>query len=546
MQPERRPGMKTLIRLSKLILPLFPVMLLAIIFGSAGYLCAIAIPAGGAAAITYSFPVKFLILIGIARGVLHYLEQYCNHYIAFSILARIRNIVFNKLRKLGPAKLDSKDKGSLISLLTSDVELLEVFYAHTVSPAAIALVVTVIMLVFFFHFHYLLAISAFVSYFVIGIFVPALVSKPAFKSASLFRKKFASINSILLDNLRGLEQSLLYSKGQDRLKEISDTSAELSQAKKSLAINEGINSAITGLLVTAASMAMLFTSLYLYKKNIISFNAVILCTTAQFSSFGPVLALAALGTSLSSTIASGKRVLSLLDEDAVAENISGMEETSFDGAEVKDLSFSYKKKGENILSDINMTFPKNKILGIKGKSGSGKSTLIKLLMRFWKNDQGKILISQKDINLINTKDLRDMESYVTQETVLFHDTIENNIRIAKLNATREEIIEACKKACIHDFIMELPQGYETMVSELGDNFSGGERQRLSLARAFLHDADFILLDEPSSNLDSYNEHMIMEAVKKEADGKTVIIVSHRDSTFEYADTIWNLTSGRQS
>ncbi|WP_296828823.1 amino acid ABC transporter ATP-binding/permease protein [Treponema sp.] len=538
--------MKTLIRLSKLILPLFPVMLLAIIFGSAGYLCAIAIPAGGAAAITYSFPVKFLILIGIARGVLHYLEQYCNHYIAFSILARIRNIVFNKLRKLGPAKLDSKDKGSLISLLTSDVELLEVFYAHTVSPAAIALVVTVIMLVFFFHFHYLLAISAFVSYFVIGIFVPALVSKPAFKSASLFRKKFASINSILLDNLRGLEQSLLYSKGQDRLKEISDTSAELSQAKKSLAINEGINSAITGLLVTAASMAMLFTSLYLYKKNIISFNAVILCTTAQFSSFGPVLALAALGTSLSSTIASGKRVLSLLDEDAVAENISGMEETSFDGAEVKDLSFSYKKKGENILSDINMTFPKNKILGIKGKSGSGKSTLIKLLMRFWKNDQGKILISQKDINLINTKDLRDMESYVTQETVLFHDTIENNIRIAKLNATREEIIEACKKACIHDFIMELPQGYETMVSELGDNFSGGERQRLSLARAFLHDADFILLDEPSSNLDSYNEHMIMEAVKKEADGKTVIIVSHRDSTFEYADTIWNLTSGRQS
>lgn len=539
--------MKTLLRLSKLIKSLFPVMILAILFGTLGHFCAIGIPVLGTIALGGNFPLYILLFVGIARGVFHYVEQYCNHFLAFSILAKIRGIVFKKLRELGPAKMETKEKGNLISLLTSDIELLEVFYAHTISPVCIAVLISVGMAIFFAQIHPILTIIALFFYIIVGIIIPLCVNKSAVRLGIAHREKFASMNSYLLDSLRGLEQTILFDNGISKLKKIRSKSDELSSTKEKLSVHEGFTLAISGLFVTLGSISILFTSLYLNKIGKITDLQIFIATVSMFSSFGPVLAVAALGSSLSGTIASGKRVLALLDEKPILEDIKNGINVDFDNAKAENINFSYPTNpNEKILCDISMNFPKNKIIGIQGKSGSGKSTLLKLFMHFWKADSGKITISNHSVEEINTENLRDIESYVTQETILFHDTIENNIKIAKLDATHEEIENACKKAAIHDFIMELPQGYQTQVAELGENFSGGERQRLGLARAFLHGGNFILLDEPTSNLDSFNEHEIMKAVKDESFEKTVIIVSHRGSTFEFADKIYKLESGRQS
>jgi len=537
--------MKTLLRLFKLILPLFPIMILAVLFGTVGHLCAIGIPVLGAVALQgtiheVNITLWILPVIGIARGICHYIEQYNNHYLAFAILARIREIVFKKLRELGPAKLETKEKGNLISLLTSDIELLEVFYAHTISPVCIAVLVSTAMLIFFAQIHISLMLVALGFYVLVGIVVPLAVNKSAVKLGTIHREEFAEMNVFLLDCLRELEQSILFSNGSLKLKQIQEGSDRLSATRKKLAVHEGFTAAISALCVSAGGLTMLGVSLWLYHRGQtpISIEQVIVAVTAMFSSFGPVFNVAALGSGLSGTIASGNRVLALLDEEPVLEDVTEGTDPSFNGAASESVCFSYPSNpSEKVLQNVSIDFPKNKIIGIQGKSGCGKSTLLKLFMHFWKSDSGSVKISGTDVLKINTPALRKIESYVTQETVLFHDTIENNIRIAKQNATPEEIQNACKKAAIHDFIMELPMGYQTQVAELGDNFSGGERQRLGLARAFLHDGEFLLLDEPTSNLDSWNEHQIMKAVKDGSKGKTVVIVSHRDSTFEFADSV---------
>ena len=550
--------MKTLFRLSRLILPLFPVMALAVIFGTLGFFSAISIPVLGIDSLTRSFPLKFLVLAGVLRGVLHYAEQYCNHFIAFTLLARIRNIVFEKLRSLGPARLDGKQKGSLIALLTGDIELLELFYAHTVSPVCIALFVSAGVIAFLFRFHWILAAVAFISFVLVGIFIPAFAQNFSVKAGKENREKFSQMNSFLLDCLRGLSQTILFGTGEKRLSMIKTKSEELSKVQKKMSINEGLTAALIEGSVFFCDILMLFTAIFLYQKEIIDFNSAVISVAALFSSFGAVIAVARLGSSLSQTIAAGKRVLDLLDENPIVPAVENCEKiTDFTGAECESVTFSYDSAppgmsldipnpcGNQILSGISLSFPKNKIIGIQGKSGSGKSTLLKLLMRFWDADSGKIKISGTAIQKINTADLRKIESYVTQETMLFHDTIENNIKIARLDSTHDEIVAACKKASVHDFIESLPKGYETEISELGENFSGGERQRLGLARSFLHESEFLLLDEPTSNLDSYNEKIILDSVKAESKQKTVVLVSHRSSTLEICDEIHKIENGRK-
>lgn len=440
------------------------------------------------------------------------------------------------MRKLCPAKLEGRDKGDLISVITSDIELLEVFYAHTISPAAIALLFTVIMCLFIGSFHPMSGILALVAYLTVGIVIPFLTAKISGDNGMKFRGGSGDLSGFVLDSLRGLSEIIQYGQGEERLAEMNRKTDALSETEERMKRTAGKNTAVTNTVILLFDSGMLFVSAVLYQKGAVGFEGVLIPTIALFSSFGPAIALANLGSTLQNTFAAGNRVLDILEETPAVEEAVGNARTVFDSAAAENVTFSYG--AETVLEGMSLQIPKGKIIGLTGKSGSGKSTLLKLFMRFWNVQGGNIRISEKNINEVNTSDLRDMESFMTQETHLFHDSIRNNLRIAKQDATDEEIVTACRKASIHDFIMGLPQGYDTPVGELGDTLSGGERQRLGLARAFLHDAPFLLLDEPTSNLDSLNEAVILKSLREGQEGKTVMLVSHRQSTMRIADAVY--------
>ena len=549
------------------------IMLLAIVLGTAGYLCAIflTILAGqtilrglsdGALGMTLpaalsgdfflsSFSIKgifiLLAVLAVLRGVLHYVEQYCNHFIAFKLLAIIRHKVFAALRKLCPAKLEGRDKGNLISIITTDIELLEVFYAHTISPIAIAVLTSLVMILFIGGYHPAAGVFALAAYLVVGVVIPLWNGRRGGDRGMKFRTEFGKLNSFVLDSLRGLDETIQYQQGAKRADEMQKRSDGLAGMQKKLSDMEGSQRSVTNLVILIASFGMLFLTLNLYGQGSIGYDGVLTCTIAMMGSFGPVVALSSLSNNLDQTLASGERVLSILEEKPQVEEVEGEwtpEEKHFSGADAEHVTFAYDN--EVILDDYSLDIPAGKILGIHGASGSGKSTLLKLLMRFWDVNSGALHVDGEDVRKIPTKHLRDMESYVTQETHLFHDSIANNIAIGKPDATREEIMEAARKASIHDFIIRLPKGYDTEVGELGDTLSGGEKQRIGIARAFLHDSPFLLMDEPTSNLDSLNEGIILKSLRESAEEKTVVLVSHRKSTMNVADVVFEMKEGRIS
>ena len=581
---KRRSGFTVMMRLIGLVKPLVGFMILAVAMGLAGHLCASFITVfGGYAALELlgfdtPFHLEFIfagvIVFAVLRAMLRYGEQSCNHFIAFKLLALIRDKVFLALRKLCPAKLEGRDKGDLIAVITSDIELLEVFYAHTISPAAIAALYTVILCLFIGSFHPALGMLALSAYLTVGLVIPFVTSRVSGEAGMRFRRDSGNLSGFVLDSLRGLSETLQYGQGEKRLARMNGQTEMLSATEERMKRTAGRNLAAANTVILFFDLCMLFSSAALYQGGLVDFTGVLVPTVALFSSFGPAVALANLGSTLQNTFAAGNRVLDILDETPVINEVTGQEKTEFDGAAAENVSFSYgnpavkewtdrrltdkkladKKwrrdmasvdrvpEREEVLDGVSLEIPKGKIIGLVGKSGSGKSTLLKLFMRFWDVQGGSIRISGKDVAKINTFDLRDMESLMTQETHLFHDSIKNNLRIAKPDAADGEIEAACRKASVHEFIMSLPGGYDTPVGELGDTLSGGERQRLGLARAFLHDAPFLLLDEPTSNLDSLNEAVILKSLYEEREGKTVLLVSHRQSTMRIADTVYSVES----
>lgn len=598
---KRRSAIRIIGSLIGLVKPLLHIMLAAIILGTLGYLCAIFLTILAGQVIVHGLltgvagmivpvdnmwlvftPVKtiitVMIVIAVLRGILHYVEQYCNHFIAFKLLAIIRYKVFAALRKLCPAKLEGRDKGNLISIITTDIELLEVFYAHTISPIVIATLTSIIMVIFIGRYHWLAGVLALAAYLIVGVAIPMWNGKRGSQKGMEFRTNFGELNSFVLDSLRGLDETIQYGQGEKRKEQMSERSKNLAGMQEDLSKMEGSQRSFTNMVILLASFGMLALTIWLYAKGEMGFEGILTCTIAMMGSFGPVVALSSLSNNLNQTLASGERVLSLLEETPLVEEIPGDVETSgaesmeheFTGAEAKNVTFAYKVEGlegdrqgeparagrcpgaesglgheeETILDNYSLKLQPGKITGIHGASGSGKSTLLKLLMRFWDVQNGSVSVDGTDVRKIPTKHLRNMESYVTQETHLFHDSIANNIAIAKSEAPREEIMEAAKKASIHDFIMTLPKGYDTEVGELGDTLSGGEKQRIGIARAFLHECPLILLDEPTSNLDSLNEGIILKSLKESAKKKTVVLVSHRVSTMNVADVVYEMKNGR--
>lgn len=537
-------------RLIKLVFPLTVYMICAILMGVAGFLCAIFIPVlssmalvsllGYQTLLSVHIIIILLFVCALLRGILRYAEQACNHYIAFKLLARIRDQVFGALRKLCPAKLEVKDKGSLISLITSDIELLEVFYAHTISPICIAFITSLVCVSIQVQFGWIYGLYSLFAYIVVGVVLPVLISKQSRQIGVEYRKEATNLNSYVLESMRGLKESMQYMDTNRRLEGLNKQTSSLAKREKKLKYFQAKTISLTNFCVVLLSLGLCLIHLYLNS----SMDSMIVSSVLQISSFGPVIALANLGSTLSQTIGAGQRVISLLDETPMVEEVNNGKETDFKMVDVSSVDFAYEE--EQILKDMNLSIQENEVIGIQGKSGSGKSTLLKLLMRFWDVSKGNILVDDLNIQSLNTSNLRKNEGYVTQETILFHDTIENNIRVAKENASEEEIQSACKKANIHEYIQSLPNGYKTMVEELGSSLSGGERQRIGLARMFLHDAKLVLLDEPTSNLDSLNEGVILKSIYEERKDKTIIFVSHRESTLSHCDRIIHMESERVS
>lgn len=551
---KKRSGFQIMARLIGLVRPLAGYMMLAVLMGLIGHLAATFITVFGGYAVadllglqtpfTLGFLFAAVIVFALTRGLLRYAEQACNHFIAFKLLALIRERVFHALRRLCPAKLEGRDRGDLIAVITSDVELLEVFYAHTISPIVIAALFSVLLCAFIGRFHPLLGALALAAYLAVGVAVPIVTSRRSGDDGLQFRTKSGALSGFMLDSLRGLTEILQYAQGKKRLRDMEAQIDALSADERRMSRTTAKNQAAVQTLILLFDLAMLFASALLYQNGQVSFLGVLIPSIALMSSFGPVVALANLGSTLQNTFAAGNRILDILDETPVVEEVANGQNIVFSGAAAEHVSFAYGR--ETILDDVSLAIPKGAVVGVVGRSGSGKSTLLKLFMRFWDAQQGRITLSGTDVRKANTVSLRDAESFVTQETHLFHDSIRSNLRIARLNATDAEIESACRKASIHDFIMSLPKGYDTPVGELGDTLSGGERQRIGVARAFLHDAPFMLLDEPTSNLDSLNEAIILKALRQEKQDKTVVLVSHRPSTMRIADRVYSVEHGRMS
>lgn len=549
MNTKKRSGLAVMIGLIGMIKPLLGYMFLAVMMGCVGNLMATFITILGG----YGFLgvvegntenltriVIILLAFALLRGVFRYAEQACNHFIAFKLLARIRHQVFAALRKLAPAKLDGNEKGNLISIITSDIELLEVFYAHTISPICIAVLTSMVMLVFFAGLHPMYMVVAAVFYLLVGVVIPLYNGKKGGIKGQEYRNAFGKLNTCVLDNLYGLEEIKEFAQEKERLQELKEHTKKLEGITGKLKKEENKQRIVTDGIILFAGVAMTLLGMNLVSVGQVSGANAIIAVIAMSSSFGPTAALSALSNNLHHTLASGNRVLDILEEVPVVSDVTnGVNQVEGD-IRCEKVSFVYQavdSDEKTVLENFSTTFEQNKVHGILGKSGCGKSTLLKLLMRFYETEGGKISYGEHEVNEINTSALRENISYVTQETFLFTDTIENNIRIAKADATREEIIEAAKKASIHDFIMSTPHGYDTVLAELGDSISGGEKQRIGIARAFLHDSKMIFLDEPTSNIDSLNEGMILRSLEHEKKDRTILLVSHRKSTMGIADKV---------
>lgn len=551
---QRRSGARIMARLIVLLGSLAYVMVLAVANGALGFICAMGVTLMGAVGVTkalgesialsYGAIIALAVGCGFMRGILRYIEQYFNHYIAFNLLAVLRDCIFATLRTLCPAKLETKKKGDIIAMITSDIETLEVFYAHTVSPICIAVLVSGAMVIFVGSVaSWWLALVALLGYLTIGILVPMVASKYLKASGVRYRKEFGAFNAYFLESIKGIKDIILSNAGETRTKEVNRRSNVLLKETKSMKHDTTVAAAVTECCVSLFILATLMVGMVLVAQGSLSIGRMIIGVVAVFGSFGPVIAISALPGNLTQTFAAGDRVLNLLNEKPEVLPVEKGARIEFERLDVEHLSFSYED-GTDVLTDVSMHVKQGEIVGIVGPSGCGKSTLLKLLMRFWQKQAGGIYYNGVDIDQVATESLLHNVTMVSQTTYLFDENIEDNLRIAKQDATMHEIEEACKKASVHDFIMSLPQGYQTRVGALGDALSAGERQRIGLARAFLRGSKLILLDEPTSNVDSINEGIILKALQAQKAQHAIILVSHRESTMASADRIYRMDGGR--
>lgn len=539
---KKRNGFKIMMSLIQVIKPLWLYMFFAVLFGSLGHLSAIFIPFGGILLVFKqdhrALILKLILLSGLLRGVFRYLEQALNHHLAFSVLAHLRDLVFGKVIKLSDASLERKDYGDLMALVTSDIEQLEVFFAHTISPVLIALIVNGSVLLILMNMSWMLGLISFISTLLVGVVIPIYFSIAGRSEGLDYRHRIAGLNASVLESVMGIFDLQQFGQINKRLDDMENEAKKLNASSQKMnKISIKNSHSVEGVIFTS-NMLILMIGFY-FKMDL---ALVLLTLTLHTSSFGPLIALSNLANNMNHTLASGDRLLDLLEEEVAVTQRVGFEPVSFEDVSFEDVSFSYEDK--KILDNINLLIPKGKIIGIQGPSGIGKSTLIKLLMRIYPVESGSIELGNRDINSINTKELKSYQGIMSQESDLFQMSILDNIRLGSWDKSDEAVIEAAKKAGIHEFIEELDQGYLTSVLEFGSSLSSGERQRIALARLFLKDADLLLLDEPTSNLDALNEAIILKNLLLNQKNKTMLLTSHRLSTMNIADETFTLVDGK--
>lgn len=551
---RKKSGFQIMKRLIKELKPLAPIMFVTITLGVLGFLASIAIGSFAVLSIgAYHDEVSFIsfkgamIVMGVCaflRGFLRYGEQLSGHYIAFKILYILRDKMFTKLRKLAPAKLDGKEKGNLISLITSDIELLEVFYAHTIAPISIAILTNSIISIVLAFINPWFGVIGAIYFIIVGVIIPVCSSKIAKDAGANYRDMFGKSNNYILDSLRGLKEIIQFKNGEERVSKINENSDKLNESLDEIKDHEGFIRAITDLVIMLAVITMTVVGFIFFINDKINFTEMFLAIVIISSSFGPVVALSNLSNTLLQTFACAERLFAILDEEPEVEEVLNGEEISGESIDYDNITFSYKGRENVIFEGASVHINKGDKIALIGGSGIGKSTFIKLMMRFFDTDNGNIKLDTIDIKDVKTASLRENQTLVSQETYLFNESIEDNIKIGNKNATREEVIEAAKKASIHEFIETLPNGYETKTGELGSSLSSGEKQRIGLARAFVSSGDVLILDEPTSNLDTLNEGEILKSIKENCEDKTVILISHRKSTTAVCNRILKLENGQ--
>ena len=551
---KRRSGFQIMKRLIVELKPLAPIMGITISMGVVGFLAAIAIASfaaigvgafiGDITFISFTGAMVVMAVSAVLRGFLRYAEQLSGHYIAFKILYILRDKIFEKLRKLAPAKLEGQEKGNLISLITSDIELLEVFYAHTIAPISIAIITNSIISIILFIINPVFGVLSVIFFLIVGFVIPYASSSLGKAAGVEYRNMFGECNNYILDSLRGLKEVLLFKSGEERVNEINSKSHRINKSLDKIKEHEGIIRAITDLTIMIAILTFVGVGFYQYSLGNISFTWMLVGIVIIASSFGPVVALSNLSNTLLQTFACAERLFDLIDEEPHVEEVLEGHEVSGEAISYDNVTFSYPNRKEKIFDNTSVHIKRGDKIALIGESGIGKSTFVKLMMRFWDVNEGKIHLDNKNIKEVNTSSLRSSQTLVSQETYLFNESIMDNIKIGNINATKEEVIKAAKMASIHEFIETLPNGYETKVGELGGNLSSGEKQRIGLARAFLSNGDILILDEPTSNLDTLNEGERLKSIQENCKDNTIVLISHRKSTTAVCNKTYKLEKGK--
>ncbi|WP_050616130.1 amino acid ABC transporter ATP-binding/permease protein [Bacillus testis] len=545
--------MRDINRLLTLLRPLLPHMALTVLLGTLGYLSITGISVVGGMAViqgaeaghygSMRFLLEIIIVSGIARAVFRLSEQYCTHYIAFRLLAIIRDRIFTVIRSLGPQQLKDFRKGEFMNIVTKDVEMLEVFYAHTVAPVCIGLLTTVVYVSAFSFLHPLYGAAALASYVFISYLVPMAVYRYGREAAETYRSRYGQVSDFLMDSLKGIKELVVFGQKKKTIERIEQFSAQLNDTSKRLKEHEGLLKALTDCTLYVAVFSNIAISLLLVNRQSISAAEALLSILLLFSSFGPSLALSHLSASLVHTFASAKRVLTLMDLE-IAEKPEGSEPIgAIDTIECAGLSFGYRGK-ELLYEDIHMKWERGRIIGIKGKNGTGKSTLISLMLREMPALSGEILFNGRPASVYSAESLREQFSTVDASTFVFSDTLRRNLTMFKQHYTDQEIMAACSKAGLTSFVESMPEGLDSYVQEYAANISSGQLQRIAMARLFLRNTPVYILDEPTSNLDSLNERYILQKIKENSNGKIVVIISHNDAVLKMADRVYQIQNRR--